>query len=837
MEPAAAVAPAEAAAPAEAEQEASQAPTKPAEQQRHQRRLPLPSVLPPLPSVLVALFIGAATTVGQALVTRIRHELVSAKRDRALARLRMDWANLVRTRFNVLACTGEGEATEWTNELLQALWGPAVAPVLAVHIPPLVDLALAQLVSNAQLLPSWVTKLQLVKLELGGRAPKLTRVRLPHTVANGTCAPGDLTIDFEVDVDLQTEIVIAVTLETSMSRLVSRLTGHAHAASVELHVSGVRQRMLMRLRSRPEHAVFYLGLLKFTGKPAADVRLLAHDVGGVKISLPLSRFPGADMITAYITTRLTREFMGWADHRFLPLDMAPLVSLITRPADAGGASIPTSGRLRMQLVEARGLTERHGPQLGLRSPSGMAVADGPPLHDDCDDAEPALARSSSASPSGAVRRQRSTDGGGSVHAARGSRPFARVRYAMGSRVVCSGVAGAPADGDGRAAWLPHEGRLSLNMVGPCDFITLTLRRRKGLGGAVGDAHFKFIWAENGSSIYYSLADGTPTLLRAAFCQPGEMRRAAAGVPFSGTDGYADFWLPLLPRGGAPLDGSPCPEIRVQLSVEWFGSVRTHSPAEMRAALVLQRFVRGWKARRRLVQERSLVPAASAGAPLQLVVTLQGAHGLPLKSGYAASLTLQPGAGPADAALLEVIRAAPALDAPACARESEEPAWGVSLVVPLPAARLAAFAAAAPTLLLTVLRKSIPVAVGTVHMPPEVLAERGRCRRLRVALEPTEHCAVLHLRAAHKLRARHLPSGGVGEGDGGGGDERDVLSAVVYVCVVHQTDIKPAAAEEGSPASPTQRQLNAELAAVDCSLPDFVAAGVEIVDLPASRARK
>lgn len=730
-----------------------------------------------MPALIAALAVGAGATLFQALSARVRNERVSASRARALAKMRIDWACLLRNRFNVLKCAGEGEETPWTNDFLQAVWGSAVAPVLAYNAPPLVDVALAQLMSTS-LLPSWVTKLQLVKLDLGDTAPKLRHVRLPETLPNGTTPAGDLLLDFDVDVNLATDIVIQVMLETSMSRLVSRLTGRAQAASVRLHVSGVRQKVTMRLRSRPEHALLCLGLVRFRDKPVADVRLVASYGGGVSVSLPVSKFPGAELISGYVTTRLARELMGWADHRYLPLDLGPVIKLIQRPSDAGRASIPTGGCLRIQVLEARGLGPSGDgsiatPSLGSSSSVSGSVEFEHPLHSFAED-EPEGNEADEAHPPPLARTQSGTAlAGGRV------RPFARVSYAMGARSMRTLASAGGVDPAGCCAWAQHEGRLTVEMVGPLDALTVTLKRRTGPGGVIGSAHFKLIWTDDGSAtLFYCAADGAPAMYRLAYCHPDEAARRAAGVPYSGSDGFAKLWLPLH----SPSPSGAHAELRLQLSVDWFGSVRTHSPAETRAALVMQRFVRGWKARRRLRHERGLVAREHTGGPLQLRITLQALHGLPLKRGYAARCELRAGDG-AGAAAAAAVAAAQPLHTQPCAEERSDPGYGETMSLLVPPGALPALAAAQVTLHLSVLRKGLLVATAAVPVPPDALGERGHSRRVRADLAPAPHFADLQERARHKLRARAAA---------GGGEEAEAPSATLYVCVVH-------VAEEGTAA--------------------------------------
>jgi hypothetical protein len=45
-----------------------------------------------------------------------------AQRARALAKLRIDFEHLLNGRLSVLAASGDGEAAEWSNEALQAIW-------------------------------------------------------------------------------------------------------------------------------------------------------------------------------------------------------------------------------------------------------------------------------------------------------------------------------------------------------------------------------------------------------------------------------------------------------------------------------------------------------------------------------------------------------------------------------------------------------------------------------------------------------------------------------------------------------------------------------------------
>ena len=48
--------------------------------------------------------------------------LPAAKRARALAKLRLDFEVLLNQRLSVLTVRGGGEAADWSNDLMQAIW-------------------------------------------------------------------------------------------------------------------------------------------------------------------------------------------------------------------------------------------------------------------------------------------------------------------------------------------------------------------------------------------------------------------------------------------------------------------------------------------------------------------------------------------------------------------------------------------------------------------------------------------------------------------------------------------------------------------------------------------
>ena len=225
-----------------------------------------------------------------------------------------------------------------------------MTPIVSVQVPLFMDLVLAQLVAAPDMLPAWVSKLQLVSINLGSRAPRLKRVTLPAGNANGTLPDGDLLLDFEVDMDFEDGCLeILATLQTGVSKMVSRLTGHAHAATAQLRITRIRQGMVLRVRCRPGAAVAFVGLLRFTSKPSAEVTVHAVDVSGASLSLPLHHFPGSDTITAWVVQKLFCDLMQ-LPHRFVPVDVAPLLDMLE--SRTALSTLPTGGSLRIQVLEA-----------------------------------------------------------------------------------------------------------------------------------------------------------------------------------------------------------------------------------------------------------------------------------------------------------------------------------------------------------------------------------------------------------------------------------------------------------------------------------------------------
>jgi len=658
-------------------------------------------VLNLVPAVLGALALQAGSAVLQAGWSRVHNERAAAKRARALAKLRIDWELLMRNRINVLTAAGAGEAPEWCNAALQAVWGDVLAPVIALQAPPLVDLVLHQLMSAPHLLPPWVTGLKLLKMDLGRKAPRLMRVRLPRANKNGTLPSGDLYLDFAVEVALEADLVVQATLETAASKLVSRLSGRPHCATVELHISAIRQGMVVRLRTRPAAQAAFLGLLEFTSKPQAVVTVQASDVGGLRINLPLSQFPGSETITAWAVQKTTRDLMA-LPHRFIPIDFKPFIDVLVKRNAIG--AIPKGGSLRVQLVEA----------VGLSAADGWISADGTP-------------------------RQSSPRLGG------GLQPYARVEYAFGAKEMRTGCASSDAEGS-PIRWSAQEGVCVCDLVGPVDAITITLRRRKVPGslGRLGSAHLKLYWAADGTtSVWYAQPDGTPVLLKAALRAEGDQARAAAGVQFSGRDGHADVWLPLQDAAGGEAAA-----LRVLLTCEWFGTQQALSAAETRAAVVMQRFVRRWKARRRLQQERALMCHGHFTPILQLCVTLQSARGLPFKSGFLATVALVPTAAQDSSAAATIAHLAPAFT-PTCAHACSSPTFGTSVVLDVPPGGLEALYAAQPALMVKVYRKDVLVASALAPLPQARLQTRGEAVRWVHELKATPHVEVLAARAAHR----------------------------------------------------------------------------------------
>ena len=689
---------------------------------------------------------------------------------------------------------GGGQSAEWSNAALQALWGSVVSPVVSVHGPPLVDLLLHQLVSAPALLPGWITRLNLVKLDLGTKAPRLVRVYMPPGCArrNGTLPPEeDVYLDWEVEVDLDdAHIVVLATLETAASRLVSRLTGKAQSASVELHLTKIKQACVMRMRLRPQAGCAFLGLLHFTGKPSAEATVHARDVGGLHVVLPVSHFPGSDTITAWIVQRIFRLLMA-LPYRFIPIDFAPVADLMTGRTHM--SAVPRGGSLRIFVVEARGLGGGSGvanssPKHRTSSVGDTSLHPAGTAMDWVNDAGDEPADEVPPSPTSAGTGVPVTATGNLARKVGGIQPFARVEYAFGSKEARTGCPTGVADDTGNVCWAEHQGVVVVDLLGPADAITISLRRRKVPGplGRLGAAHFKLYWCPDGSStIFYCQPDGTPAVLRAALPRASDQGRMAAGVQFSGREGYVDVWLPLVDAGGgdaAPAAGGasfPVAAVRVQMSVDWFGSAHAMSSVETAAALVMQRWVRRWKARKRLAAARLLVSHGTFLPVLQLCVTFQRAMGLPLKSHYTAAIQVgPPAAGCWASAACHLVP-----------DSTREPVFGTTLVVDVPPQGVRALLGCHPLVTVRIQRYSELVAVATVPLPPGRLTGRGDAVRLVHGLEPTPHFGTLTKRAAHKAH-RAAPSGA----------EADTPSVVLYACIV----LKPA--PEGTPATGKQQNV-------------------------------
>jgi len=688
-----------------------------------------------------------------------------------------------------------GQSAEWSNAALQALWASVVSPVLSVHGPPLVDLLLHQLVAAPALLPNWITKLNLVKLDVGTKAPRLVRMFMPPDFVrpNGTLKPGDVFLDAEVEVDLpDADIVVIATLETAASKLVSRLTGKVHAATVELKITKIKQACIMRLRLRPQAGCAFVGLVKFTGKPAAEVTVHAHDVSGVHLSLPVSHFPGSETITAWIVQRIFRLLMA-LPYRFIPVDFSPALDLLTNRMHM--AAVPRGGSLRIYVMEATGLGDvQHSPVNKRR----LSTAGG---HDssaqsfahtsssvidvvnfdatDMDDGAPGDShRGADGEPPSPV-----TATGNVVRKMGGIQPLARVAYAFGSKEVRTACTTGVADDSGHVQWAEHEGVVVVDLVGPGDAITVTLRRRKVLGplGRLGTAHFKLYWHPDGSAtVFFSQHDGTPVVVRAALPRASDTERAAAGVQFSGRDGFVDVWMPLImdnsddAASGATGSGQHRAAVRLQMSIDWFGGGHAMSAEETAAALVMQRWVRRWKARKRLAAARALVSHGTFLPVLQLVVTFQRALGLPLKSQYTATVHLT-------SVDDHVISKAPWCSAtcPVVHAATHEPSFGTSVVIDLPPQGVRALMDLKPLAFIEVKRHNELVAVARVPLPAGKLTGRGDAARIVHKLEPTFMFDVLTQRAAHKAHRASTASGG-----------SDVPSVVLYAAIV----LKPAPPE-------------------------------------------
>jgi hypothetical protein len=749
------------------------------------------SLLRLLPAVTGTLLLNAGSSVAQAAWERFYNERVAAKRARSLAKLHIDWELFLRSRVSVLNLSqGSGQSAEWSNAALQALWGSVVTPVVSVHGPPLVDLLLHQLVSAPALLPGWITRLNLVKLDLGNKAPRLVRVYMPPGCArpNGTLHPEqDVFLDWEVEVALDdAHIVVLATLETAASKLVSRLTGKAHSASVELHLTKVKQACIMRVRLRPQAGVAFLGLLHFTGKPSAEATVHARDVGGLHVVLPVSHFPGSDTITAWIVQRIFRLLMAMP-HRFIPIDFAPVADIMTGRTHMG--AIPRGGSLRIFIVEARGLglsagSANSSPKRRISSSSagdasfhvaGTAMDWVNDAGDEPGDEAPA--------PAGTGAPLTAT--GNLARKVGGIQPYARVEYAFGSKEARTGCPTGVADDAGCVGWAEHQGVVVVNLLGPADAITISLRRRKVPGplGRLGAAHFKLYWCPDGSStIFFCQPDGTPAVLRAALPRASDQSRMAAGVQFSGREGFVDFWLPLVDPAGGDTASTGGAAVRVQMSVDWLGSAHAMSSVETAAALVMQRWVRRWKARKRLAAARLLVSHGTFLPVLQLCITFQRAMGLPLKSHYTASVQVGPASGEGPAWASAACHVVP--------DSTCEPVFGTSLVVDVPPQGVRALLETQrPVVTVHVQRYNQLVAVATVPLPPGRLTGRGDAVRLVHALEPTEHFAQLTKRAAHK--AHRASASGV--------SEADIPSVVLYACIV----LKPA--PEGTPSAAKGKQ--------------------------------
>ena len=599
---------------------------------------------------------------------------------------------------------------------------------MAVQAPPLVDLVLHQLVTAPHLLPPWVSSLKLVAVDLGTRAPKLTRVALAAANDNGTLPPGDVLVDFEVDLDLDCKIDILATLDTGFSRLVSRLTHRAHASTVNLHISRIRQGLVLRVRFRPGAAAVFVGLLRFTSPPSSELTLTAVDVSGMRISLPMHHFPGHDTITAWVVQKLMRDLMA-LPHRFVPLDLSPLLEALETRDGLDLSAVPMGGSLRLQVMEAVGLSSSTaGSSRPAELKRGGSSLEGAAQFDTgCGDTD--------SGPSDGGRQSVDAKQSGSPGRS-GPHAYAYVEYAFGARNARTSASGEGADAAGRVAWAAHEGTLVLDLVGPVDAITITLRRRgvPGPAGRLAQAHLKVYWAPDGStSVFYADAAGLPVIVKAAVASARDGGRQAAGVVFSGKTGAAEAWIPLQHAAGGEAAA-----VRVALSAEWFGargtasSAQRLSPAEVAAAMVMQRFVRRWKARRTAARERALMaPLRPGGQPLftpqlQLCVTMQRARGLPLKTGYRCALTIMPGnnAPPGPGAAMLTAASRMPVSSPASIEASTEPRFGQSLRVDAPAGGVAQLWAASPTLRVTLFRKDAVLAMGYLTIPAEHPQQRG-----------------------------------------------------------------------------------------------------------------
>ena len=435
--------------------------------------------------------------------------------------------------------------------------------------------------------------------------------------------------------------------------------------------------------------------------------------------------------------------------RFLALDAAPLLDVLEQRTPGLGR-LPSSGSLRVRLLEAKCVL--HGRSNNKGSPGILS----------------AVRRTSSTGLDALLDREDKEDRAaseGSVFS--GAAVFALVDYALGSKSVRTAAVRATED-DG-AVWDAHGGTVVCELKAAMEALTIRLRRRgvPGRNGLLGIAHFKLMWLPGGgASLFYTDADGTPQLYKLAFEAPSDARYRAAGVAFSNVGGRGELWLPLLHSPG----GSEA-AVRVELSVDWFGDKLERTAEELKAVLLLQRYVRGWKARRRLGMASNL---KSAVAATELAAVVQKVRGLPLKSNYSLLVTVQPTVlgSPAAAKL----QACPPLRTSVFSACSSEPVYGESLVLDLAKlGGLRSVLATKPVLRVRVVRKDVTAAYSDIVLSESLLAA-GQARRLWHPLKPGPGHKLLEQRAAHKLKSvKRTPQ---------------PLSCLLYVCVLNGTQ-KPA----------------------------------------------
>lgn len=731
-----------------------------------------------LPGVVLrslgAVSLWAGTALLSAAWNRLQNETAAAKRARTLARMRIDFELLLNERLSVLKA-GEGEAADWCNDATQALWTSVLAPVVRVNAPPLIDLVCHQLVA-ARLLPSFVTGLQLIALDVGTRAPRLNGIKLAASQPNGTLPGGDVLLDLECELDLDARVEIGATLETGASKLLSRLTRTAQAITARLMLSRIRQGLVLRVRVRPGAAAAFVGLQRFTSKPSAEATLHAADISGLKINLPLHTLPGAETITAWVVQKAMRDLMA-LPHRFIPLDLQPFVDLLERRT---WQAIPPGGSLRVQLREAvglRALTPHQAEPELLHARSGLDSA-GVAFDVDEDDVETPLSLGHTAG----------ADTGRRWHV------VAKVTHAFGAKFLKTAPSAESVDSGGALRWGGHEANMVVGLVAPADAITVTLRRRgvPGRGGRLGSGHFKLYWAPDGTAtVFFASHEGDPVVLRLCASEARDAPRLAAGVLFSGRDNVASFWLPLQ---GAP-GGAPA-AVCIALRCDWHQSPHALPPREQLAAAVLQRAVRRWKARQRLAKERALLHGVSGiradfhpGA-LELCVTLARFRGLPLKSQYRVTLdciaTVHLGPGAA------AIAFSPVLHTPPHAAAACDPAFGQTLRIAAPAPQdggMAALWAAAPSLHVQLYRKGVLLCGGTLDIPASYAQSRGTVKAVWVKVQGPG-LKELAARSLHKLALSH-PATGLQH-------EQPPPAALLYISVV------PRAGAFGAASAPLRK---------------------------------